>query len=167
MFPLVLERVWQGRHHHQRPKKQAPRPRGLRPPPLHISSCLPICVVSPGRSIQETRGASIPTRSRAGPPGPRTLKNIFMTASDKTERLEARVSVLLKRIIRRAADLQGRTAGFLGILPMPRARLAGRRACARWCWSWSVPRPFRRGRRGRRWLRQFRGRSRSAPSLCL
>ena len=34
---------------------------------------------------------------------------VFMQATAKTERLEARVPVFLKRIIQRAADLQGRT----------------------------------------------------------
>ena len=33
----------------------------------------------------------------------------FMQATAKTERLEARVPIFLKRIIQRAADLQGRT----------------------------------------------------------
>ena len=33
----------------------------------------------------------------------------FMQATSKTERLEARVPIFLKRIIQRAADLQGRT----------------------------------------------------------
>ena len=36
-------------------------------------------------------------------------KAAFMSVSAKTERLEARVPVFLKRIIQRAADLQGRS----------------------------------------------------------